>query len=48
MTATAMAADSRKVRDTASMSDFKYNVPSRGLPTSATGSRPITYPCSKR
>src|SRR2546425_9016983 len=48
MTPAAMPAESQSVRDTAFMSDFKYNVPRRAFPTSATGSTPITCPCSKR
>src|SRR3989441_4691994 len=44
----AMPAESQSVRDTAFMSDFKYNVPRRAFPTSATGSTPFTCPCSKR
>src|SRR5574341_1253350 len=48
MTPAAMAAESRRVRDTAFRSDLMYNVPRRAFPTSATGSSPITYPLPKR
>src|SRR5882762_3766163 len=43
-----MPAESHSVRDTAFMSDFTYSVPRRAFPPSATGSTPITKPCSKR
>src|ERR1044071_8777562 len=43
-----MPAESRNVRDTAFMSDLRNSVPRRAFPTSATGSNPITYPCSNR